>query len=151
MTFSGLSRRAKRCAAEGPQSALRRSGKRRRAAGRGAAGVAQIERRFKAHGGGAAVPAAGSRNHRRQSCAVFLALFFVDPSEGNLKAVLLFACVGLSFPGAVFLIVPCAGAEKPARHAPWGWAMTSLRSRGRVCEFVLRCRASAPHTAKRRT
>jgi drug/metabolite transporter (DMT)-like permease len=33
-----------------------------------------------------------------------LAPFFVDPSDGNLKAVLLFACVGLFFPGAVALL-----------------------------------------------
>ena len=33
-----------------------------------------------------------------------LAPFFVDPSDGNLKAVVLFACVGLFFPGAVALL-----------------------------------------------
>jgi drug/metabolite transporter (DMT)-like permease len=33
-----------------------------------------------------------------------LAPFFVDPSGGNLKAVVLFACVGLLFPGAVALL-----------------------------------------------
>jgi drug/metabolite transporter (DMT)-like permease len=33
-----------------------------------------------------------------------LAPFFVDPSDGNLKAVVLFACVGLVFPGAVALL-----------------------------------------------
>jgi drug/metabolite transporter (DMT)-like permease len=33
-----------------------------------------------------------------------LAPFFVDPSDGNLKAVLLFACVGLLFPGVVALL-----------------------------------------------
>jgi hypothetical protein len=33
-----------------------------------------------------------------------LALFFVDPSAGNLKAVILFACVGLLFPGTVALL-----------------------------------------------
>jgi len=33
-----------------------------------------------------------------------LALFFVDPSDGNLKAVALFACVGLFFPGTVALL-----------------------------------------------
>jgi drug/metabolite transporter (DMT)-like permease len=34
----------------------------------------------------------------------FLAPFFVDPSGGNLKAVGLFACVGLVFPGAAALL-----------------------------------------------
>jgi drug/metabolite transporter (DMT)-like permease len=29
---------------------------------------------------------------------------FVDPSDGNLKAVILFACVGLFFPGTVALL-----------------------------------------------
>jgi drug/metabolite transporter (DMT)-like permease len=33
-----------------------------------------------------------------------LAPFFIDPSAGNLKAVILFACVGLLFPGAAALI-----------------------------------------------
>jgi len=33
-----------------------------------------------------------------------LAPFFVDPSNGNLKAVALFACVGLFFPGTVALL-----------------------------------------------
>jgi drug/metabolite transporter (DMT)-like permease len=33
-----------------------------------------------------------------------LAPFFVDPSDGSLKAVILFACVGLLFPGAVALL-----------------------------------------------
>jgi len=33
-----------------------------------------------------------------------LAPFFVDPSSGNLKAVALFACVGLLFPGTVALL-----------------------------------------------
>jgi drug/metabolite transporter (DMT)-like permease len=33
-----------------------------------------------------------------------LAPFFVDPSAGNLKAVVLFACVGLVFPGAAALL-----------------------------------------------
>jgi drug/metabolite transporter (DMT)-like permease len=33
-----------------------------------------------------------------------LAPFFVDPSDGNLKAVVLFGCVGLFFPGAVALL-----------------------------------------------
>src|SRR5207302_6170308 len=33
-----------------------------------------------------------------------LAPFFVDPSAGNLQAVLLFACVGLFFPGAAALL-----------------------------------------------
>jgi drug/metabolite transporter (DMT)-like permease len=33
-----------------------------------------------------------------------LAPFFVDPSDGNLKAVGLFACVGLFFPGAAALL-----------------------------------------------
>jgi drug/metabolite transporter (DMT)-like permease len=33
-----------------------------------------------------------------------LAPFFVDPSDGNLKAVALFACIGLLFPGAVALL-----------------------------------------------
>ena len=33
-----------------------------------------------------------------------LAPFFVDPSEGNLKAIVLFACVGLFFPGTVALL-----------------------------------------------
>jgi drug/metabolite transporter (DMT)-like permease len=33
-----------------------------------------------------------------------LAPFFVDPSDGNLKAVVLFACVGLFFPGAAALL-----------------------------------------------
>src|ERR1700751_5162944 len=33
-----------------------------------------------------------------------LAPFFVDPSDGNLKAVGLFACVGLVFPGAAALL-----------------------------------------------
>jgi hypothetical protein len=52
---------------EGLVSALRRSGKRRRAAGREAAGVAQIERRFKAHDGRAAVPVAKQRCLRVES------------------------------------------------------------------------------------
>jgi drug/metabolite transporter (DMT)-like permease len=40
------------------------------------------------------------------STALFwcLAPFFVDPSGGNLKAVALFACVGLFFPGTVALL-----------------------------------------------
>jgi drug/metabolite transporter (DMT)-like permease len=33
-----------------------------------------------------------------------LAPFFVDPSNGNLKAVVLFACIGLFFPGAAALL-----------------------------------------------
>jgi drug/metabolite transporter (DMT)-like permease len=33
-----------------------------------------------------------------------LAPFFVNPSDGNLKAVVLFACVGLFFPGAAALL-----------------------------------------------
>ena len=33
-----------------------------------------------------------------------LAPFFVDPSDGNLRAVVLFACVGLFFPGTVALL-----------------------------------------------
>jgi drug/metabolite transporter (DMT)-like permease len=33
-----------------------------------------------------------------------LAPFFLDPSEGSLKAVVLFACVGLFFPGTVALL-----------------------------------------------
>jgi drug/metabolite transporter (DMT)-like permease len=33
-----------------------------------------------------------------------LAPFFVDPSGGNLKAIVLFACVGLFFPGTVALL-----------------------------------------------
>jgi drug/metabolite transporter (DMT)-like permease len=33
-----------------------------------------------------------------------LAPFFVDPTAGNLKAVILFACVGLFFPGTVALL-----------------------------------------------
>jgi len=33
-----------------------------------------------------------------------LAPFFVDPRDGNLKAVALFACVGLFFPGTVALL-----------------------------------------------
>jgi drug/metabolite transporter (DMT)-like permease len=33
-----------------------------------------------------------------------LAPFFVDPSDANLKAVILFACVGLFFPGAAALL-----------------------------------------------
>jgi drug/metabolite transporter (DMT)-like permease len=33
-----------------------------------------------------------------------LAPFFVNPSDGNLKAVVLFGCVGLLFPGAVALL-----------------------------------------------
>jgi drug/metabolite transporter (DMT)-like permease len=33
-----------------------------------------------------------------------LAPFFVDPGDGNLKAVVLFACVGLFFPGAAALL-----------------------------------------------
>jgi len=33
-----------------------------------------------------------------------LAPFFVDPSDGSLKAVVLFACVGLFFPGAAALL-----------------------------------------------
>src|SRR6478672_11989218 len=34
-----------------------------------------------------------------------LAPFFVDPSEGNLTAVVLFSCVGLFFPGAAALLI----------------------------------------------
>src|ERR1700751_5388899 len=33
-----------------------------------------------------------------------LAPFFVDPSDGSLKAIVLFACVGLFFPGAAALL-----------------------------------------------
>jgi drug/metabolite transporter (DMT)-like permease len=33
-----------------------------------------------------------------------LAPFFVDPSDGNLKAIVLFACIGLCFPGAAALL-----------------------------------------------
>ena len=33
-----------------------------------------------------------------------LAPFFVDPSHGNVKAIVLFACVGLFFPGAAALL-----------------------------------------------
>jgi len=33
-----------------------------------------------------------------------LAPFFVDPSDGNLRSVVLFACVGLFFPGTVALL-----------------------------------------------
>jgi drug/metabolite transporter (DMT)-like permease len=33
-----------------------------------------------------------------------LALFFVDPSDGDLRAIVLFACVGLFFPGAAALL-----------------------------------------------
>jgi drug/metabolite transporter (DMT)-like permease len=68
----------------------------------------RVRRRLRAHPVRVAVDAAlGGRGdqHSNVDAAVLVSRpFFVDPGDGNLKAVVLFACVGLFFPGAVALL-----------------------------------------------
>ena len=67
-----------------------------------------VRRRLRAHPIRVALDAAlagGRDQHSDIDAAVLVpAPFFVDPRDGNLKAVALFACVGLFFPGTVALL-----------------------------------------------
>ena len=68
----------------------------------------RVRRWFRAHPVRVAVdaPLAGRGDQHSDIDAALLVSrpIFVDPSTGNLKAIVLFACVGLFFPGAAALL-----------------------------------------------